>query len=292
MTKERTRETWPARIAVCAILIGAPAVASAQNQGSQDADAVARELANPTAAVASMTSNFDFATFAGDREGAGDQSSFSYVFQPGIPFPQGNGYNLLFRPAVPVFFNQPLPVTVGDMPSYRSSGANLGEIGFDLAYGTTTESGILALGGLVGTLPTATDEALGKDQLALGPEFALGVIQSWGVVGGLAAHQWDVAGGADGVETSRTTIQYFYAFTLGGGWQLAASPVIAYDHTAADGDGLLFPVGTGIAKTTLIGTMPLKLSVQVWKYVARPDAFGNDWTIRITISPVLKVPWG
>ena len=204
---------WMAVAAVVVALAGAPAPARAQ----QSADELARELSNPTAAVAGLTSNFDFTTFTGDLPGAGDESSISYLFQPSLPFPQANGNNILFRPAIPVVFNQPLPVTVGTMPGFESSGANLGEIGFDLAYGGTTEGGVLALAGMVGTLPTATDDALGKDQLALGPEIAIGVVKPWGVLGGLVAHQWDVAGGAEGVETSRTTIQYFYAFTLGGG---------------------------------------------------------------------------
>lgn len=289
MPREQTLDLRLMAVATIVVAIaGAPAPAMAQ----QSADELARELSNPTAAVSAMISSFDFTTFAGDRAGAGDQSSFGYVFQPALPFPQGNGYNILFRPAVPIVFNQPLPVTVGDMPSYRSSGANLGEIGFDLAYGTTTESGVLALGGLVGTLPTATDDALGKDQLAFGPEVAIGVVKPWGILGGLVAHQWDVAGGADGVETSRTTINYFYAFSLGGGWQFVAAPTISYDHMAASGDQLALPVGAGLSKTMLVSTTPLKLSVQVWKYVAKPDTFGSDWTIRISVAPVIRVPWG
>ena len=70
------------------------------------------------------------------------------------------------------------------------------------------------------------------------------------------------------------------------------TPIINYDHTAADGNRLSFPVGIGFAKTTRAGNTPLKFQVQLWKYVVRPDNFGSDWQLRISITPVLKLPWG
>jgi hypothetical protein len=211
-----------------AVLLITASLSAQEAPEEKTADELALELANPTSALGSMTSNIDFRTFQGDMPGAGGQSSVTYLFQPSIPFPQSNGYNLLFRPAIPIMFNQPVfrptegPTPVVDQFGHTGqlSGmgdfqgeAGLGESGFDLAYGTTTKSGLLYLGGMAGTLPTSTNEFLGKDQLALGPEFAIGLLKKWGVVGALVAHQWDVAGGAENVETSSTSIQYFYALT-------------------------------------------------------------------------------
>lgn len=144
----------------------------------------------------------------------------------------------------------------------------------------------------MGTLPTSTNSSIGKDQLALGPEFALGVVKKWGVVGALVGHQWDVAGGKDDVETSSTIIQYFYGFGLGRGWQITAGPLITYDHTATSGNRLSLPLGIGVGKTTKVGSTPLKMQVQFWKYVAQPNNFGSDWQLRFTVTPVLKLPWG
>ena len=80
-----------------AVLIVTVNLSAQQPSEEKSADELARELSNPTAPVGSMTSNIDFRTFQGDLPGAGDQSSVSYLFQPSIPFPQSNGYNLLFR---------------------------------------------------------------------------------------------------------------------------------------------------------------------------------------------------
>ena len=105
---------------------------TSQAEEELDAAAMAKKLANPTAAVSGLSNNFNFTMFDGDLPGASDQTGWSYLLQPGFPFPQGNGKNILFRPAVPVFFQQPVYDGVGD--GWTNEFA-LGDISFDLAYG-------------------------------------------------------------------------------------------------------------------------------------------------------------
>lgn len=60
-----------------------------------------------------------------------------------------------------------------DVPTARGfedAGFNLGEIGFDAAIGNSFSNGLVLVGGVVGTMPTATDDDLGRDQWLLGPE--------------------------------------------------------------------------------------------------------------------------
>ena len=261
--------------------------APAQDQQTQDQDpadntALARELSNPTAALMGLGSSIDFTSFAGDLDGA-DRSAVSYLFQPGLPFPQANGYNLLFRPAIPIQFNQ--PVFDANTQAFGSE-ASFGNIGFDLAYGTTfPDSGFLYFVGMVGSVPSASSEEL-RGQWAFGPEVAIGVAKPWGVVGMLLTQSWDAEGGDE--STNTTGGQYFYAFALPNAWQIAAGPSWSYNHVT---DQLTFPVATGLSKTTRIGTMPLKLSAQAWYYVAKPDAFGPEWQLRFSVTPVIPIPW-
>jgi hypothetical protein len=145
-------------------------------------------------------------------------------------------------------------------------------------------------GGLVGTIPTATDDRLGKDQWALGPELLLGKIGGWGVVTAILSHQWDVSGGDAGVETDITSLNYIYAFPLGKGWQFSAAPAITYDHTRPD-DKLTLPLGVGLAKTTMIGGRIWKFQVQYWNYIEGSKAFSPEHQIRISINPVIEAPW-
>jgi hypothetical protein len=272
-----------------AVLALACLTATPLSAQEKSADEIAKEMSNPTAAVGSMNNNFDFKTFDGDLPESGDQTGFSYLFQPGLPFPQDNGFNLLIRPAVSILFKQP----VFDPASgeFEDEGTELGDTGFDVAYGTTYDNGVLFLFGAVGTLPTNTDDKVGVDQYRLGPEVLVGVLKKWGLVGILINQQWDVAGD-DETDTSVTGGQYFYAFSLKKGWQIFSGPTWSYNREAPSGDRWTIPVGIGVSKTIILDSgMPMKFQAQYWKYVASPDSFGPDDQLRFTISPVIELPW-
>ena len=73
-----------------------------------------------------------------------------------------NGDKIIWRPAIPILLDSPVPfVSEFPAPAFASdidfdNHSGLGDIGFDLAYAHTTESGILVAGGLFTTLPTAS----------------------------------------------------------------------------------------------------------------------------------------
>ena len=255
--------------------------------GGPNAAEMARKLANPTAALASLTSNINFTEFTGDLPGAKDQRGWNYLFQPAFPFPQANGKNILFRPAIPLLAKQPVfDADSGDF----SDEFELGDISFDLAYGGTSKNGLLLLGGIAGSIPTATDDAVGSDQWTLGPEFAIGLAKEWGTFGVLVNHRWDIAGDDDR-DTNVTGGQYFYAFPFGdGSWQIASGPGFSYNHEA-DGERWTLPVGIGIAKTAIINGQVIKFQVQYWNYVKQPELFGPDHLVRLTVTPVVEMPW-
>ena len=250
------------------------------------ADEIAAKLSDPTAPVMTIGNNLDFVFFDGDLPGASNESSIRYVFQTVFPYKVDDSTTAFFRPAIPVIFNDPAPDGQG---GFDSIGTDLGDIGFDLSFGKKRPSGLLWGAGAVGTLPTATDERLGKDKWALGPEFLLGKIGAWGVIGGLVSHQWDFAGSGD-ADINLTSLNYFYAFPLGGGWQIAAGPSITYDHTKDD-DELTLPLGIGIAKTQIIAGRPWKFQLQYWNYVERSDVFAPEHQLRLSFSPVVSAPW-
>ena len=234
-------------ISVCALLAPSctatvPRVRAVQDAPEKSADEIAKELSNPTAALASLNANFIYRELDGNLPGANGQDSFSLFLQPAFPFPQGDGYNLIFRPGISLLTNEPFFDT--GTGSIDTENLNLSDLGFDLAYGTTTPGGTLMLGGLVGTIPTATDDDLGRSKWALGPEVALGLVREWGVVGALVSHQWDVAGGGS-TDINQTGAQYFYAVSLVDGWQLGAGPTISYNHEVNSDNALSLPLGPG-----------------------------------------------
>ncbi len=267
---------------------GSPAAPS--GQGGKSADEIAKELSNPAGSLASLNFNLQYQTFKGDLPDAGDQDAWSMIFQPTLPFPVGDkGRRMIFRPAVPVLFDQ--PVFDASKGKFDNADLALGDITFDLVYaGTemkTKKAGFLWGLGAAGTLPTATDSDLAGKQWRLGPELFGGVIREWGLVGALVSNQWDL-GGWDDQSYSAMTAQYFYAYGLGKGWQIASSPIITYDWKADSDQALTLPLGVGLAKTTKLGGRPWKFSAQVQYFVEQPDAFGPDWLLKFTITPVVQ----
>ncbi len=255
--------------------------------GAPSAQDIANELSNPNTALGTINFQFDYIAFDSDLPDADKQEALRLTFQPGLPYPLSDTVNLFVRPAIPLILDQDVPSSKG---GFDSKGVDLGDISLDAAVGKSFPNGIVLLGGLVATLPTATDDALGLDQWLLGPEIAIAMVRKWGVVGLLATHQWDVAG-EDDYSTSISGGQYFYVFNLGNGLQINGSPTFSYNHKADSDNAWTLPLAVGFSKTTIIKGRPWKFGLQYWHYVESPDVFGPDFQIRFSVSPVVKLPW-
>ena len=255
--------------------------------GSPSAQDIAAELSNPNTSLGTMSLQFDYIAFDGDLPGASSQHALRATFQPSLPYALSDTTNLFVRPAIPLIISQDVPNVNG---GFDSQGIDLGDISFDASLARSFPNGMVLLGGLAGTLPTATNGALGLDQWLLGPEFAVAKIQKWGVVGVLVSHQWDIAG-EDDFSTSVTAGQYFYSINLRDGWQISGSPTFSYNHKADSDNDLTLPLAVGVQKTTIIGGRPWRFGLQYWYYIESPHAFGPRHQIRIAISPVTKLPW-
>ena len=245
------------------------------------ADEIAKSLANPNTPLASQTFKIQYRTFDGDLPGADDESGSLVLYQPAFPFPLDNGATVFFRPAFPIILDQPY---FDPIKGKFDSTSGLGDIGFDLAYGRTTESGLLWAAGIVSTLPTATEDELGPDRWSLGPEFLIGKLTSKYVLGALVTYQTDVAGSGD-ADISLTTVNAFATFLPGGGWNVGTAPIMSYDH---ENSQWTLPINLTLGKTVIWKGRPWKLSAEVNYFVDQPDAFGPEWMVGINIAPVVE----
>jgi hypothetical protein len=255
--------------------------------GSPSASEVAAELSNPNSNMGSLTFLVNYLEFDGELPGASDQSGLQVLFQPSLPYALSDKTNLFIRPAIPLIISQDVPNSNGE---WESKGVDLGDISFDASVFTSTPTGLVYGGGFVGSIPTASNDALGLDQWLLGPELIGAVIRKWGIVGGLISHQWDVAGESS-FDTSITAGQLFFVFNLKNGWQLTSSPLFSYDHEASSGNEWTLPLGLGLSKTMIIKGRPWQFGFEYQHYIESPDLFGPKWQIQFSISPVVALPW-
>ena len=252
----------------------------------KSADEIARELANPNTALASLTFKNQYRWYQGDLPGADDQDNYTLLFQPVFPFTlpdrdNGGKANLFVRPAFPLLVDQPV---FNPSKNDFDTATGLGDIGFDIGYGVTEKSGLLWAMGMVGTLPTATDSGFAGKQLRLGPEALFAKFEKWGLYGIFPSHQWNVTGWGDGYY-STSQLQAFLSFLPGGGWKVGSTPIMNYDWK---NDYWTVPLNLTVGKTVKWGKTPVKLEVEINYYVEQPDLFGPKWMIGFNITPVVK----
>jgi hypothetical protein len=245
------------------------------------ADEIAASLANPNTPLASLNMKFQYRQFEGELPGADDETGSGFIFQPTLPFPLDGGAKILFRPAIPFQFDQPVFDTAnGDFDSE----SGIGDIGYDLAYAPKSEGGRLLAYGIVGSIPTATEDSLGTDRWTLGPEFLIGKASKEYVLGALLTHQWDVAGSGD-ADISLSSMNLFYVFLPGGGWNIGTAPIMTYDH---ESDEATIPINLNAGKTVILGGRPWKIGAEVNYFVDSPDTFAQEWFVGFNISPVVE----
>lgn len=263
------------------ILVAALFPTCALAQVGPNIDELARELANPGAANATMNFKLEYRGFDGDLPGASDQNSTTLTFQPVLPFVLPNGNNLIFRPAFGYVWDAPRPGLLG----FEKNNA-WNDIPYDLLY--SWQAGDWTLGaGVVGSAPVDSD--VSSDNWLLGPSFLAVKTFDWGVAGLFPFHNEKIGG--SGPDTSITSLQYFLFYGLGNGWQVGTGPTMTYNWEAASGDEWTVPLQLALAKTTAIGDQIVKFNLSAEKNVVRPDPFSEDWTVTFTFSPVVKNPF-
>ncbi len=270
---------WIISVVITVVVLMLTAGVSA---AQKSADEIAKELANPSSSLASYTFKNGYAWYDGNLPGADNQSHYSLLFQPSLPFPLANGDKVIWRPAVPFIFDQP----VFDAGTLRFDGVSgVGDIGFDLVYAPDLGKTILAYG-VFSTLPTATDRRLGHRRWTLGPELLVGQLGENTVTAILANHQWDIAGPGN-ADVSLTTVQPIAVYILDGGWTVGSSPSITYDWESKQ---WTVPLQLNASKTIVIGDTPWKFAAEINYYIEKPQAFGREWFVTFNITPVLPNP--
>jgi hypothetical protein len=263
------------------ITVTAGGESDAGGASQPSAEEIAQKLANPNTPMASLTFRLQQRAFEGTLPGAGSQSGTTLLFQPSFPFSLENGDVIFFRPAIPIQIDFP---TIDPVSGNFESKSGLADIAFDIAYGRTTKTGMLYAGGIIASLPTATDDALGTDRFTLGPEIMIGKLTKKYVIGAFPNHQWDVAGSGD-KDINLTTIQLFGTVLPGGGWNYGTSPILNYDHITHQ---WTVPLNFTFGKTVIWSGRPWKLSMELNYYVEKADSFGPEWFIGFNVAPVVE----
>jgi hypothetical protein len=257
---------------------------------------IGKKLADPTSNVWALQFNFQLPTFSdGDLNAGNPKMGGNVVFQPVLPFPiYGTGkkqWKMITRPIIPIIFSTPVPR--GDVDDFNKVGG-FGD--FELPLLINPPPSILGrwiLGvGPVFEFPSATNDALGANQYSIGPAVVVGYKAKNWTAALFPNYFFGVGSTSDRTPatqptTSKLSMLYAFTYDLPDAWQIGLNPTISYNRKALPGNKWTVPVGMFVAKTILLGRMPVKVQGGLEYSVVSPDAFGKRLEFRFVITPVI-----
>jgi hypothetical protein len=256
-----------AGVIVCTCAWISPAVAA------DDADALAKKLANPVANLISLPFQLNWDTGLA-ADGLGEK--YLLNVQPVIPIELNDKWNVISRTIMP--FAAQSDIVPGD--AHQSGFGDITQSLF-LTPKEPLPGGWIVGAGPALLLPTATDSALGNGKWGLGP--TLVVIRqtpdAW-TYGFLWNHIWSVAGSGNRPDLNATFFQPTITKGLGKGLSVTANFESSYDW---EGKHWVVPMNLTAAQVMKLGNQLVSIGGGVRYYVEKP-AGGPDWGLRLSFT--------
>jgi hypothetical protein len=206
--------------------VGSSEAASARPQGpaanaGDDAEALAKKLSNPVAALISVPLQLNLDRDIGPVD-AGERWVLNV--QPVVPIELNEEWNMISRTILPI-------VAQDDLFPAAGSQTGIGDIvqSAFLSPKEPTAGGWIWGAGPVLLLPTGTDDLLTADKWGAGPTGVVLRQEGPWTYGGLANHIWSFAGDEARPEINATFLQPFVSYTTKSAWTFALNTESTYD---------------------------------------------------------------
>jgi hypothetical protein len=231
---------------------------------AQSADELARQTQNPVSSLISFPFQANWDVGVGARE----STATTLNIQPVAPFSLTERWNVILRVIMPLV-SQP-----------TDDGLRINGMSDTLAtaFLSPAQVGRVVWGaGPVLHLPTATNSALGSEQVGVGPSVVALVQPGRWTTGILWNQVWSAGGANDRDDLNQGFFQPFVNYNLGGGLAIGVN---VEANAAWEADEVWnSAMNLTLSKVTVLGKRPVNFLIGAGPTLASPA--GADWKLRI-----------
>jgi hypothetical protein len=236
------------------------------------AEALAKQLANPLAALISLPFQLNY------DEGFGPDDGYQLKLniQPVVPFELNEDWNLISRTILPVIWQNDLGPATGHQ-------SGLGDTVQSLFFSPSrpTSGGTIWGVGPVFLIPTGTDPLLGTQKWGIGPTGVVLVQKGPWTYGALANHIWSFAGSSGRSDVSATYLQPFLSFTTPTGRSYTLNSESTYNWKSEDWS---VPLNFVVGQVTTIGNQRAQVNLGLRYWASAPDNGPDGLGARLVVT--------
>ncbi|MCU0921869.1 MAG: transporter [Burkholderiaceae bacterium] len=247
-------------------------VVAAKKLAASSAADLAKELANPVAALISVPLQLNYDHDIGPARGG---KRWLLNIQPVVPVGLSEDWNLISRTILPV-------VSQDEVVPGAGSQSGIGDIVQSVFFSpkNPTESGLVWGVGPVLLLPTGSDDLLSAKKWGAGPTGVVLKQQGSWTYGALANHIWSI-GGSGSRDINATFVQPFVSYATPTAWSYTLNTESTYDWEYRQ---WAVPVNAVVAKITRFGDQLVSLGGGVRYWADGPESGPHGWGLRVTLT--------
>lgn len=242
--------------------------------GEPSAEELAKKLSNPVASLISLPLQFNYDQNIGPED---DGTKFLLNIQPVIPVSINDKWNVISRTILPIAVQDDIFPGAGSQTGFGDTFQSL-----FFSPKAPTSGGLIWGVGPILTIPTATDDLLGRKKWAAGPTAVFLKMKNGFTFGFLGSHSWSFAGSSNYADINSTFLQPFISYVTPAAWTYGLNTETSYNWDTKEWG---IPINLTASKLVKLGKKQMASIGGGIRYWAEPTETGpEEWALRFQFT--------